>query len=203
MREVFEKIYDHHHWYDAESRSGPGSNLNQTKTIRSLIPGLLRHLGVKSILDLPCGDFNWMKEVDLTPFEYAGADIVQAVVKENERRYSSLQRKFFWADITSSILPMADLVFCRDCLVHLSNRDTLLAIRNLKKSGSRYLLTTTFTNRVNIDIDSGDWRPINLQSLPFNFSTPLQLLNENCTEDDGIYADKSLGLWLIDQLPDF
>ena len=46
-------------------RSGPGSSLVQTATIRRDIPALLASLGIRSFLDAPCGDFNWMRHVDL------------------------------------------------------------------------------------------------------------------------------------------
>ncbi|HOV12498.1 MAG TPA: hypothetical protein PLL90_12125 [Bacteroidales bacterium] len=105
-------------------------------------------------------------------------------------------------DIVKEIPPQADLIFCRDCLVHLSNRDVLRALRNFIKSGSTYLLTTTFPNTdVNADMVSArGWRPLNFQKPPFDFPEPLLLINENCTESGGIYSDKSLGLWLIENL---
>ena len=74
----------------------------------------------------------------------------------------------------------------------------LSAIRNFHKSGTKYLLTTTFTGiKENTDIVSGRVRPINLQKPPFNFPMPILLINEHCTEEVGRFADKSLGLWEI------
>src|SRR5262249_226159 len=104
-------------------------------------------------------------------------------------------------DVTSDKLPGADIILSRDLLVHLSFRDIAAALENFKQSMSEYLLTTTFPRTTrNIDILSGDWRPINLQLPPFNFPEPLRLINENCTEHGGRYADKSLGLWKLDDL---
>jgi hypothetical protein len=201
MRQIFEKIYDLHHWYNAESKSGPGASLRQTKTVRTILPALFKELNIKTILDIPCGDFNWMKDVDLTTYGYCGADIVNSVVKDNDTVYTQKGRQFIWADITTSALPKADLIFCRDCLVHFSFNDIEKAIRNLKKSGSKYLLTTTFPTRSNEDIITGSWRPINLESAPFLFPAPIRLFNENCTEGHGMFTDKSLGLWDIERLP--
>lgn len=201
MKEVFEKIYEIHHWYDAESKSGPGASLRQTKTVRDILPGLLRELNIKTILDIPCGDFNWMKEVDLTGYEYCGGDIVDTVVEYNTKAYAQQERQFLWADITTSPLQKVDLIFCRDCFVHFSYNDIKTATRNIKKSRSKYLLTTTFPTRSNVDITTGSWRPINLEAVPFSFAAPLRLFNENCTEGYGMFTDKSLGLWDIDRLP--
>jgi hypothetical protein len=90
------------------------------------------------------------------------------------------------------------LIFVRDCFVHLSYKDIDSAIKNIKSSASKYLLTTTFTNHhLNVDILTGEWRPLNLQVQPFNFSTPILVINENCTEGNGEFIDKSMALWEI------
>jgi hypothetical protein len=99
-------------------------------------------------------------------------------------------------------LPRTDLIFCRDCLVHLSFEDVQRAIDNLHRSGITYLITTTFTRRnVNCDIPTGQWTPHNLQIMPFCFPEPIELVNENCTEFYPDYTDKSLGLWRIEDIP--
>jgi hypothetical protein len=36
---------------------------------------------------------------------------------------------------------------------------------------------------------------------PFNFPQPIEVITEGCTENDGRYADKSLMLWNISDLP--
>jgi hypothetical protein len=96
-----------------------------------------------------------------------------------------------------------DLVLCRDCLVHLSFANIHHAIANLKRSGTCWLLTTTFPDAsANRDIDDGDWRVLNLQYAPFLFPAPLAVINEGCTEAGGDYADKSLALWRVGDLPD-
>ena len=200
MQKIFEKIYDVHHWYDEESKSGPGSNLSQTTTVRAILSSLLKELEVKTFLDIPCGDFHWMKELDLSAYDYCGADIVSDIVRNNELMYSNDKRRFIWADITTSKIPKSDFLLCRDCLVHFSYADINKAINNIKNSGSKYLLTTTFPNRPNEDITTGGWRPVNLEAPPFSFQKPLSLYNENCSEGYGQYKDKSLALWSIDSL---
>lgn len=200
MQKVFEKIYDVHHWYDEESKSGPGSNLLQTTNVRAILSSLLRELEVKTLLDIPCGDFHWMKEVDLSAYAYCGADIVSDIVRRNELMYSNNKRRFIWVDITTSKIPRTDFLFCRDCLVHFSYEDIKNAVKNIKNSGSKYLLTTTFVSRSNKDITTGGWRPVNLEAPPFLFPKPLRLYNEDCSEGYGQYKDKSLALWTIDSL---
>jgi len=179
--------------------SGIGSSLEQTAVIRQELPKLLVDYKIRSLVDVPCGDFTWMRKVNLDGVDYQGFDIVEQIIVSNKKKYTARNLKFGALDIVKDIPPKADLIFCRDCLVHLSNIDVLKALSNLKKSGSTYLLTTTFPNAdVNADMVSArGWRPLNLQKRPFNLPETLLLINENCTESGGIYSDKSLGLWLI------
>jgi len=199
--EFFTEVYVKGLWGTVESRSGNGSNLKQTTTIREHLSILFRSLGVKRLLDAPCGDFYWMNRVELDVDEYIGADIVRELIEENRRRYEEPSRKFIVLDITEDEIPKVDLILCRDCLVHFSFRDISSTLENIKRSGSTYLLTTTFSERdKNEDIYTGDWQPYNLQQPPFNFPEPVSLINENCTIGDGIYADKCLGLWKISDI---
>jgi hypothetical protein len=94
------------------------------------------------------------------------------------------------------------MILCRDCLVHFAFDDVFRALRNIAGSGAAYLVTTHFAgDRDNRDIVTGEWRPLNLERQPFHFPRPLRVITENCTEDHGIYADKSLGVWRISDLP--
>lgn len=197
--DVFERIYSTNYWR-GESRSGQGSDLIQTAIIRKEIPKLLEEFSIKSMVDVPCGDFYWMKEVKL-PVNYIGADIVTDMIRVNDKEYGNDLRKFRQLDVCKDELPCVDLVFSRDLLVHLSYEDIRRALQNMKESGSTWLLTTTFTGRnSNTDIPTGDWRTLNLELPPFNFPAPVRLINEGCTQFDGDYNDKSLGLWKLQDL---
>jgi hypothetical protein len=181
------------------SRSGLGSDLAATARLRAALPSFLARREVRSLLDVPCGDFGWLSTVDLR-VSYTGADIVPSLVDENERRYggSSSGRRFLTLDLTKNALPRADVVLCRDCLVHLSFENIHRAIDNIRASGASYLLTTTFLEHdANVDIEDGDWRVLNLERAPFNLPPPLDVLVEDCVEGDGAYADKALGLWRL------
>ena len=198
MKKTFTEIYEKNRWRDSESRSGPGSNLANTEAIRAALPNVLKEMGIRSVLDIPCGDFYWMKEMQTDLDMYIGADIVKRIVDDNTVKYSGDKRRFMVLDIARDALPAVDLVFCRDCFVHFSFDDIRRAFRNLKRSGSRYLLTTTFTDTgENRDIVTGKWRPLNLQKAPFHLPEPIMIIYENYTGEDGRYGDKSLGLWNI------
>lgn len=201
MREVFTDIYRHNLFGGTVSRSGTGSDLIQTAEIRRHLPALLKEIGAQTMLDIPCGDFNWMKEVELDVL-YTGADVVAELIRKNQEAYGNARCRFVHLDLVRDDLPKVDLVLCRDVLVHFSCEDAFAALKNIKRSGSRCLLSTTFTGRdSNVDTQTGQWRPLNLQMAPFEFPTPAAIINEKCTEGDGSWGDKSLGLWKICDIP--
>ena len=195
---IFTHIYRTNRWRDKESRSGPGSNLRQTHVIRQALPQVVRELGCKTLLDAPCGDFFWLSRVALDVERYWGVDVVAALVEENQKNYGNEVRHFLKLDLITDPLPKADLVFCRDCLVHFPCADVFRALRNIQASGSTHLLTTTFPDEdTNEEIPMGLWRPLNLQAEPFHLPPPLRLINEGCTHRHSKHPDKSLGLWQL------
>ena len=203
MKEIFSGIYRRRAFgEDCESVSGPGSSVARTLSFRDAIPVLLKKLNVRTLLDAGCGDFNWMKLVRFDLERYIGVDVVSELISENQLQYGNATRSFLSIDISREKLPKVDLILSRDCLVHFSLKDVSAAIENFKESGSTYLLTTTFTcfNR-NTDIDTGGWRYLNLQTSPFNFPEPLELVEENRTHSGGVNAVKYLGLWALKDIP--
>ena len=196
----FEYIFDTNLWGDDQSRSGVGSTLPETETLRREIPRLLQELGARSLLDIPCGDFGWLSLTELG-VDYTGADIVEALIAQNTARYGSASRRFVRLDLTADPLPRADVVLCRDCLVHLSYANIRRALDNVKRSGAKYLLVTSFPEaKSNRDIEDGDWRLLNFQLAPFNLPPPARTIVENCIEAGGAYRDKSLCLWPVSAL---
>lgn len=197
-KEVFEDIYERKRW-SGESFSGPGSDLQETEIVRKGIKDVINQYHIKSMLDIPCGDWFWMQHVDLTGVEYTGGDIVNRIIQQNQV-FASENVSFQYLDLLEDQLPEHDLIFCRDCLVHFSYEDIWKALKNLVFSGSRYLLTTTFVSHKNYDIVTGNWRPVNLEVHPFELPKPLMVINEHCKTRNGRYKDKSLALWDLTEL---
>ncbi len=199
-QQVFESIYQKNAWWNEETSSGEGSEIAQTQQVSRLLPGLLQKYSVKTLLDLPCGDFNWMSRLDLPIDRYIGADIVHDLVRRNQERFASDKVSFRRIDLTRDPLPDADLILCRDCLVHLSYDMLKLVFENLQRSGIMYLLTTTYPEtRSNRDIVTGGWRKLDLRRPPFNLPEPLDVIDEQCTEGS-FFADKTLGLWRVEDV---
>jgi hypothetical protein len=199
--EIFTDIYTNNTWRGEESVSGPGSEILQTKIIIKELPILFNDFNISEMIDIPCGDFNWMKNIDLSNIYYIGTDIVDKLLEKNKEKYERNNIHFHKMDLINDNLPKVDLILSRDCLVHFSFKDIFNALDNVCKSQSKYFITTTFTKRIkNDDIKTGDWRPINLEIAPFFLPKPVKIINEDCTENNGVYADKSLALWEIDNI---
>jgi hypothetical protein len=200
LRALFARVADELRAAGSESVSGPGSCLARTHALRRDLPALLRELDIQSLLDAPCGDFVWMQHVVDAVRDYTGVDIVPELVAQNRERHGSARRRFACADLTRDPLPRADLILCRDLLVHLTFAEARRVLDNFRRSGARYLLATTFpAHPDNRELDD-TWRTLDLTRPPFSFPTPLRLLDEQCSEAGGRYADKSLGLWRLGDL---
>jgi hypothetical protein len=198
LKEVFTSIYENNLWGSGESRSGSGSELSRTKSLREELPIIFKKYNIKSVLDIPCGDFNWMNQVDYCNIEYIGADIVEKLILKNKSSYPNT--KFEILDITKDKLPKVDLIIARDIFGHFQYKNIIDALENIIKSESKYLLTTSFTKwSHNMDIEDGGWRPINLMIQPFHLK-PIYLVNENCTEGENKYNDKCMILFDIQDL---
>ena len=200
----FERIERTNLWGAATSVSGLGSEDLATAAIREALPGLVRRLGARSLLDAPCGDAGWIGSMQLDA-DYTGIDIVPSLIAANNARVArgELRGRFLLADITRDELPACDLILCRDCLVHLSFQNIALAMSRFRASGAQFLLVTTFPEwEDNSDCEDGDWRALNMTRPPFDWPPPRELINERCEEGDGAWRDKSLGLWRLDDLPE-
>lgn len=159
-----------------ESLSGVGSSLAQTSNVRKFLPYILEVYKVRSILDMPCGDLNWMREI-LNNFygTYTGIDIVRPLITKLSVEFSQHSKRieFIHGNALDIQLPDVDLLICRDFMFHLSLSDTFNLLSNIQKCNFRYFLATsheTDKKFVNRDIKTGGFRKINLFLPPYNFS---------------------------------
>ena len=193
-KKVFRSIYKKNAWGAKESISGPGSTLAYTTELRLQLPGILASIGIKTLLDAPCGDCNWISKIELTGINYTGADIVPEIIEANKIKYSD--KNFINKNIIADKLPATDIVLCRDCFIHLRNAEIINVLQNFKRSGIRYLLASTYPVERNTEILTGHFRPVNLELPPFNLQAPLQKIKDFPEGSTVRY----LGLWLLDDV---
>ena len=149
------------------------------------------------MLDLGCGDFNWMRHLELD-VDYLDGNLLPDVIRENQVRYSKERVKFIvFDDIRDPIPDDVDVILCREVLFHLSFRHALALLNNIYRSDAKFLIATQIdTVKQNADVHTGGFRPIDLTREPFDFPAPLR-----CIPDDAISEDRSLAVWRIADLP--
>lgn len=191
---VFDAIYKLGGWGALPTVSGPGSTLAASAWVRSALPDLLRDLGVRRLLDVPCGDFYWLRHCDLDLDTYVGGDIVPDLIARVDRDHGGPGRTFMVLDMLADPLPAADLLLCRDLLIHFSLADCFVAFKAMRDSGiPHFLITSAPEAAENTDIVTGGFRPTNLEKQPFNLPPPRRIIRDN--------NNKILGLWFREDLP--
>lgn len=195
MQTRFNRIYKYNFWGGKESVSGVGSSLEATATLRAELPLLFKKFQLNTIFDAPCGDFHWMNHVMATcNVKYVGGDIVEQLINQNSNVYERTNVHFLHFDITKDKMPQADIWICRHCLFHLSYQHILEALQCFLASSIPYILTTTHLRQnqiLNSDIQSGDFRLIDLFSSPFCFPEDIKF---RC--DDFIVPDPPMEICL-------
>jgi len=196
-KEVFTNIFRKNWWNNTESRSGWGAELKRTASIRRELPDFAQRHGLGSLLDAPCGDFNWMRHVQWPAgFRYIGADIVPDLIAENRRKYSTVE--FLELDVLRDPLPEVDAWLARDLMIHFPDTAIWTALDQFRRSSIGTLLATTYPNaRQNSDIRFGQVRHINLCAAPFNLPLPFEILRE----DDDPVTGRVIGAWRRSDIP--
>lgn len=195
---IFDNVYENRLW--GFPLSGGGSSLEATRRLTAKLPEVLSFLTVKSFLDCGCGDLTWIPTVDMTGIHYTGIDISQKAVSGHVDNYPD--KHFKVGCICSEPLPEVDLAFSRDVLVHLPFKLIWGFLKRLRLSGTKHLMTTSFSGREeNTDCKAGQWRTLNFEAPPFNFPLPLLTVNEQYEGEGGIYRDKSLCVWRVQDIP--
>lgn len=190
-RGVFTKIYNENIWSNSESVSGSGSTVAVTEVLRGELKTWLAENAISSFVDIPCGDFNWMRLVEFPAgMTYTGMDIVQDIVDKNNELYASDKIKFVFSDLLESDLPKSDVYFCKDIFIHFPNDAIAQAVVRLRES-ARFILATTFPGtEITRDIKFGDARRVNMEE----FLGPPQTLLKDY---GGGVTDRYIGVWKV------
>jgi hypothetical protein len=157
-----------------ETYSGPGSLLSNTENLIENLQEFIKDNEIKSIIDVPCGDFNYMKEVDLEGIDYKGYDVSFNAI-ERCKKYKKDNINFEVLDATKDSLPYADLIICKDLFLHLSLDNISLILKNIIDSKCKYFATSRYEggSKGNNSNSSAQARPIEVTKDPFNFDYPI------------------------------
>ncbi len=172
--EIFTHIYDVGLWgkdQNGKGTSGGGSSFESAVEYIVFLNKFIKANDIKSIVEIGCGDWEVMSHVDLSNVNYMGFDVVKSVIDGLIEKYSSSNVRFAFADCINDSLPKADLLLCKDVLIHLTNKDVFKIIKKFKDY--KHVLVTTDVEASNLtscnrDIALGDWREVDLSAPPFN-----------------------------------
>jgi len=187
----FQQIFNKRIWTQGRKKgvisSGGGSSVdyavNTMLGLHTIIAEIKARHGLKRvrILDVPCGDMAWMSRFLSTrdDVDYVGIDIVPELIESHQKTYATQRYwKFRHYDIIrDGLTEQFDIIHCRMMLQHLVTNDVLNFLLQLSKSGSRYLLTTTFPHAArNEELRTskrGRFRFLNLEVPPVSLTQPL------------------------------
>jgi hypothetical protein len=82
--------------------------------VRQALQELVKSHAIRSMTDIPRGDFNLMQTLDLR-LKDVGADTVEELVLANQK-YGASDKMFVPLNLVADEHPRADAVLCRDCL---------------------------------------------------------------------------------------
>ena len=213
----FDSVYESRTWSaggtSSESDSGPGSSLASTEGIRKTLLRVIHDYNISSVLDCPCGDLLWMREINFPKHvRYIGADVSTTLIQNNRIKYPNKQ--FFVADLvegeglnnirvvrddaidkTSTSRTVPELVFVRALQWHLPIQDNLRVLKRLTHFGAKYVMLSTHlrADRNLVDFVLVMGHPVNLFRPPYCIRDPLALYKDGKTE-----VDVYIGLWKIE-----
>ncbi len=164
MEQVFIDIYERE---QANNPPGWGSVLRNTRSYILFLEAFMKANQIKSVLDLGCGDWSFSRFVQWDKTRYLGIDIVPKIIKTNRERFTSTTVSFLHANALDIELPKADLLLCKDMLMHLPNTD-IITFAQKCKNFKHCLITNNIGNVINEDKPVGDYRSIDLTAAPFH-----------------------------------
>ena len=167
MQARFEQIYATSEW---GSGSGEGSSQAHTRGYVRFLRRFLRVEGVRSVVDLGCGDWQFSRLIDWTGIQYDGFDIVPGLVEHNDRMFSAPNVRFHHFTTHWPDLPKADLLIVKDVLQHWSNgtiQDFLPTLAHYPSSLVTNCVDPSGKPTANQDCPDGWFRPLDIRLPPF------------------------------------
>lgn len=150
--------------------SGPGSLAHVNKPFIGFLNDFIVNNRVKSVCDFGCGDWQYMRFVNLSHVEYTGFDVATKVLETNTRTFQRENVKFSRTPTDLAKLPPVDLFLSKDTFMHLPNAYVSEVLAHAVGK-CKFLLSVS--NRagqapVNQDIEAGNFRDIDLRAAPFH-----------------------------------
>jgi hypothetical protein len=164
-----------------ETLCGYGSELRNTIDVLAGLKDFMSYVGVDaSMNDAGCGDLHWIFPI-MQEYDYVGYDLYP-------RRDEVVQ-----CNIVEDVMRKADVILCRDVLIHFPNKLVIPTLQKFSHSKSKYLISTYFPGVNNYERSlecTMHHQKLDLCTGPFFLGEPIGRVPEN-------YKNKFLGIWLL------
>jgi SAM-dependent methyltransferase len=162
---VFQKIYRENTWGYG---SGHGSMPKTTASYRAYLEGFIAANGVRSVVDVGCGDWQLSRLIDWQGASYLGLDVVPELVERNQREFGRPDVRFEVSPDDLGELPPADLLITKDVLQHVPNAKIHELVSALPRFKYALITNDIAGSEPNGDIEPGGWRAVDLRLPPFD-----------------------------------
>jgi SAM-dependent methyltransferase len=187
MQDAFARAYKDGQWHNG---SGSGSSPANTAAYREFLQGYMRGAGVRSVLDIGCGDWQFSRLIDWHGITYTGVDVVPELIIGNSLKYSAPDIGFAIADVLTLKLPPADLILCKDLLQHWPDMAIRTLADRLADAGCRALLTYDLDTGPHEDTGPGGHRGLDLTAAPFSWPVVERLRYESVSHEGQVRRTK-------------
>jgi len=192
------------------SPNGPGASLALTEHLRTELPKLLRRYAITSLLDVACGDLNWMRHVDLSMIaNYFGWDIdEELIIRAQTRAAEMVGHPHTWFEVRNvaeTSFPNVDCILARHILIHFPNDYITAILDRIRDGHATYLLASNFPDATNdfvYDPTRYAWmgymeRPVNLELPPFNLKPAVAAITEQSGPAGVLTENHELALYRL------
>lgn len=159
---IFTDIYTKNLW---QCGSGTGSKVSATEIYREFLQKYMKEHNIKSVVDYGCGDWQFSCLIDWTGIDYTGYDIVEHLVKINQRKYGTENIKF--EHFTGQEIKDVDLIICKDVLQHCEQPIVARTLAMFQRHAKRILVTNDYGQQCNREIKNGQWTELDIRKYPF------------------------------------
>lgn len=176
MTSSFTQVYASKRWGVG---SGEGSNPKNAEPYLQLLQQYLSDPRLQSIVDLGCGDWQLMRTMQLSDAkQYEGFDVVKSIIENDTKHYQKPNVNFYLiSGLGDFKTKNKDLLIVKDVLQHWPNHDIHYFLTHVLPKFRYALITNDYMrNNTNGDINTGEYRPIDLTAVPFNFKAHLSVL---------------------------
>jgi SAM-dependent methyltransferase len=192
MRDAFTRAYKDGQWHNG---SGSGSSPANTAVYRTFVEGYMKGAGVRSVLDVGCGDWQFSRLIDWSGLDrYIGIDLVDDVILANTLKYFRAHSPvitFTRADFLEfDRPPSVDLVLVKDLLQHWPDAAIHELGRRLIGTGALALITYDLDTGPHRDTGPGGYRGLDLTTGPFLWPVRERLRYESVSHEGTVKRTK-------------